>query len=120
MRVIGFGESLPLDAVVGCHGAAVTTVVAAPGYPDAPRTGDAIDLPPSTSDVLFFHAGTARSASGSLISAGGRVVTVTALASTVAEAAAKSRAGAERVEFRGRQFRRDIGWRELARHAGTP
>ena len=45
----------------------------------------------------------------------GRVLAVTGLAPTVADAAAKSRAAAERIRFAGRTFRRDIGWREIER-----
>lgn len=119
MRAIGYGEPLPRDAKVTASGAAVTTVVAAPGYPDAPRTGDPIRLPSTGDDVLIFHAGTKRAADGALVTAGGRVLAVTGLADTVAVAAVKSRDGAERVEFTGRQFRRDIAWRELGRRAGT-
>ncbi|HVO34017.1 MAG TPA: phosphoribosylglycinamide synthetase C domain-containing protein, partial [Gemmatimonadales bacterium] len=66
-------------------------------------------------EVHVFHAGTSRDADGTLRVAGGRVVAVTATAATVSEAAAKSRAAAEAIGFEGKQFRRDIGWREIAR-----
>jgi phosphoribosylamine--glycine ligase len=49
------------------------------------------------------------------VTAGGRVLAVTALAPTVAQAAERSRAAAESIEFQGRHFRRDIGWREIQR-----
>jgi phosphoribosylamine---glycine ligase len=117
MRAVGFGDALPRDATVTTRKAAVATVVAAPGYPNAPRSGDVIHLPPTANDVHIFHAGTARRDDGALISAGGRVLTVTAVAPDFATAAQKSRAAAERVELSGKQFRRDIGWRELARGA---
>lgn len=96
---------------------AVTTVVAAAGYPGKPRTGDPIVLPPEDPDVLVFHAGTANSSSGALISAGGRVLAVTSLAPTFELAVTRSREAAERVELEGKQLRRDIGGRELARRA---
>ncbi|GJG85246.1 phosphoribosylamine--glycine ligase [Gemmatimonadetes bacterium T265] len=100
--------------------AAVTTVLAAAGYPDAPRTGDPITLPADLPDgVTIFHAGTARDASGQLVTAGGRVLAVTAVAETFARAQALSRETAARVEFAGKQYRDDIGWREAARHEAT-
>jgi phosphoribosylamine--glycine ligase len=114
MRAIGFGESLPTNATIGATGAAVTTVVAAPGYPETPRTGSLIELPPPADDILIFHAGTSLDGS-TLKSAGGRVLAVTAIAPDVARAARRSREAAEQVRFEGRQFRKDIGWRELAR-----
>ncbi len=95
--------------------AAVTTVVAADGYPAKPRTGDPISLPAAPDGVLVFHAGTRRDAEHRLVTAGGRVLAVTATAPTLAEAQQASAAYAERVEFAGRGYRRDIGWRELAR-----
>ena len=82
------------------------------GYPGLPL---AIALPAEDRDVMVFHAGTRRDASGTLVSSGGRVLVVTALGATLAEAQRRSVAYAERVAFAGRQFRRDIGWRELAR-----
>ncbi len=96
-------------------GASVTTVVAAAGYPDTPRTGDELRLPDDDATRRTFHAGTKREADGRLVTSGGRVVAVTGIGATFAEAQARSRAGADAVEFEGRQFRRDIGWREEAR-----
>ena len=98
--------------------AAVTTVVAAHGYPDSPRTGDEIDLAAVPDDVIVFHAGTSRT-SGSLRTSGGRVFAVTGVAPTFVEAQAKSRRGAEQVRFADRVMRRDIGWREQGRRAGV-
>jgi phosphoribosylamine---glycine ligase len=95
----------------------VTTVVAAEGYPEKPRTGDVIHLPQVKDDVQIFHAGTAVSSAGELVTAGGRVVGVTAVAETLLEAADRSRAVAEEVSFKGKQLRRDIAWRELTRGA---
>jgi phosphoribosylamine---glycine ligase len=97
---------------------AVTTVVAAAGYPHAARTGDVIKLPPSEEGVEVFHAGTARDPStNELVTAGGRVLAVTAVASSLIEAAEMSRSHAEQVSLKGKQLRRDIGWREVTRGA---
>ncbi len=96
--------------------AAVTTVLAAEGYPDSPRKGAAITIPAALPEgVTVFHAGTARDADGTLRAAGGRVLTVTAVAPTFAEAQANSRSAADAIQFPGKLFRRDIGWREAAR-----
>jgi phosphoribosylamine--glycine ligase len=99
---------------------AVTTVVAAAGYPHEPRTGDVIQLPPPEEGVEVFHAGTALNPwTKELVTAGGRVLAVTAVASSLVEAAEISRSHAERVSFKGKQLRRDIGWREVMRGART-
>jgi phosphoribosylamine--glycine ligase len=95
--------------------AALAVVLAAEGYPDAPVLGDVIrglDLPELTG-TRVLHAGTARSANGDIVSAGGRVVTVTAVASCLADAAERAYAAVDRIELRGGHFRRDIGARAL-------
>ncbi len=116
MQAIAEGRSIAsLAPLQWKSGAAITTVVAAEGYPGTARSGDPITLPAQEPAVTVFHAGTARDASGALVTAGGRVLAVTAVAPTLAEAQSKSRSHAERVQFAGRQLRRDIGWRELAR-----
>ncbi|MEO8227481.1 MAG: phosphoribosylamine--glycine ligase [Gemmatimonadota bacterium] len=95
---------------------AVTTVLAARGYPDAPERGAAISLPRELPDgVTIFHAGTRQDADGTLRASGGRVLNVTAVAEHFSDAQALSRAGAEKVAFEGKVFRGDIGWREAAR-----
>jgi phosphoribosylamine--glycine ligase len=121
MRAIAVGDGLPdLDGPAvgtgsGVH-ASVTTVLAASGYPDAPRTGDPIDLPEEVPEgVYLFHAGTALDSEGRLVTAGGRVLAVTAVADTFEDAQALSRATAAQVQFAGKHFRTDIGWREAAR-----
>lgn len=98
---------------------AVTTVVAAPGYPESPRFGVPVELPESGDDTLVFHAGTKRGSKGELLTSGGRVVAVTALAEDFDDAREWSRAGAEGVRFAEAHFRTDIGWREAARRAGA-
>jgi len=96
---------------------AVTTVIAADGYPEKPRMGDVIQLPVPETGVEIFHAGTARNPGGELVTAGGRVLAITAVAPDLPEAAEQSREFAERVSFKGKQLRQDIGWRELTRGA---
>jgi len=96
---------------------AVTTVVAADGYPEKPRMGDVIRLPEPADDIFVFHAGTALNPTGDLVTAGGRVLAVTAVAEGLFEAADRSREYAEEISFKGKQLRRDIAWRELTRGA---
>ncbi len=121
---IAVGRWRPPRPVVTASRAAVTTVLAARGYPDRPETGVTIDLPPPADlgpEVLVFHAGTVRdpplppSTEGTLRTAGGRVLAVTALGATVPEAARRSAAACERITFDGKTWRRDIAWREMRR-----
>jgi phosphoribosylamine--glycine ligase len=96
--------------------ASVTTVLASRGYPDRPEQGAAIRIPEELpAGVTVFHAGTARGQDGVLRVKGGRVLNVTAVAPTFPEAQRLSRETAEAIEFEGKIFRRDIGWREAAR-----
>ena len=96
--------------------ASVTTVLASSGYPDHPRHGASIVIPPRLPDgVTVFHAGTVRDAGGVLRASGGRVLNVTAVAPEFADAQRRSREGAESIGFEGKVFRRDIGWREAER-----
>ncbi len=92
---------------------AVCVVVAAAGYPGTLRLGDPIrglGLGGDVEDPIVFHAGTARR-DGTLISAGGRVLGVTALGISVDQARSRAYGAVERVELTGKQFRRDIGAR---------
>ena len=98
---------------------ALGVVLAAAGYPDNPRRGDAIEGLPAQGngaldDTLVFHAGT-QDANGTVVTAGGRVLCVTALGDSVkiAQAAAYQRVSG--LCFAGMQFRTDIGHRALAR-----
>jgi phosphoribosylamine--glycine ligase len=98
------------------RGAAVTTVLASRGYPDRPEKGALIAIPDGFPDgVTIFHAGTSRSQDGVLRVDGGRVLTATAVGASFTEAQRLSREAAESIEYEGKVFRRDIGWREAAR-----
>ena len=91
---------------------AVCVVVAASGYPDEPRTGDAIGgLDHVHDDVTVFHAGTAQTADGRLVTAGGRVLGVTALGISVEQARERAYAMVDAIDLPGKQVRRDIGAR---------
>jgi len=93
--------------------AALVTVLVSEGYPGSAVTGRPIDIPADLEgpDLHIYHAGTAMR-DGQLITAGGRVIGVTGLGETGAEAAARSRAAAARITFEGRAWRRDIGHSE--------
>jgi phosphoribosylamine--glycine ligase len=98
------------------RGAAVTTVLASRGYPDRPEKGAPIALPETLPDnVTIFHSGTIRDPDNVLRVDGGRVLSATAVAPSFTEAQRVSRQAAESVQFEGKIFRRDIGWREAAR-----
>ena len=93
---------------------ALAVVLAAHGYPDAPRKGDTIrGLPVPEEDCHVFHAGTALNGKD-VVTSGGRVLTVTALGGNLSAAQRRAYAVAENVRFEGVQFRRDIGHRALA------
>jgi len=103
---------MPVGALAWDARVAVCVVVASAGYPEAARTGDPIEgLGAVENDVIVFHAGTARRPDGQLVSAGGRVLGVTALGISVAQARAKAYAAVDRIELPGKQVRRDIGTR---------
>ncbi len=118
---IASGESWrPEPVVCPASRAAVTTVLAAHGYPGTPLRGSQIHVPGELpSETLLFHAGTTLDDGKVLRTAGGRVLCATGLGHNVVEAAERSRELAEHILFEGRQYRRDIAWREVAR-AGTP
>jgi phosphoribosylamine--glycine ligase len=113
MLAIASGDAMP-DAHATATGACVTTVLAAGNYPETPRTGDAINLPPVSGDAIVFHAGTAMK-NGGLVTAGGRVLAVSARADSIADAQRLSLSVADDIAFAGKQRRTDIGWREIAR-----
>jgi phosphoribosylamine--glycine ligase len=96
--------------------AALGVVMAAAGYPDAPRKGDVITGLPSEpdEDTHVFHAGTTEK-DGQVVTSGGRVLCVTALGDKVKIAAERAYEVVEKIRFDGMQFRRDIGHRAFSR-----
>ena len=95
----------------------MTVIVAARGYPGTPASGGAIraiEAAEQVEGVTVFHAGTALT-DGELIAKGGRVLAVTAVAETFANARARAYRAVDQIDFADGFHRRDIGWRELAR-----
>jgi phosphoribosylamine--glycine ligase len=93
---------------------AVTVVLASAGYPESSSSGDVITgLDAVPTDVLVSHAGTARSAAGEIVTAGGRVLSVTALGDDAAGARSGAYAAADMIQFSGSQLRRDIALRAV-------
>ena len=96
---------------------ALGVVMAAHGYPAAPRKGDAITaLPPSTDQLQVFHAGTSV-VDGQLTTSGGRVLCVTALGESVRLAQQQALEAVRQVRFDGAQWRNDIGHRAIKQNA---
>jgi phosphoribosylamine--glycine ligase len=96
---------------------AVTVIVAARGYPGTPASGGLIreiEAAELVEGVTVFHAGTAVGDEG-LTARGGRVLAVTAVAETFANARARAYRAVDQIDFADGFHRRDIGWRELAR-----
>ena len=94
---------------------ALGVVLAAGNYPDTPRKGDLISgLPPESDTVCVFHAGTAEQ-DGKVVTAGGRVLCVTALGENVKQAQKRAYDAITGIHFDGMQFRRDIGYRAVSR-----
>jgi phosphoribosylamine--glycine ligase len=92
---------------------ALGVVMAAAGYPMNPRKGDAITgLPKDQADAMVFHAGTAEK-DGQILTSGGRVLCVTALADSVKQAQQKAYQTAGPIAFDGMQMRQDIGYRAI-------
>jgi len=94
---------------------ALGVVMAAAGYPDNPRKGDVINGLPhgeDDADSHVFHAGTTL-VDGNVVTAGGRVLCVTALGDTVRVAQRRAYEVADRIRFDGCQMRRDIGFRAI-------
>ncbi|MCH9014463.1 MAG: phosphoribosylamine--glycine ligase [Gemmatimonadetes bacterium] len=114
---VAAGENWTAPSLEAGTEAAVTTVVAATGYPDAPEKGAAISLEDEPPHTILFHAGTA-SESGALTVDGGRVFSATGLGGTVQEAHRRSLDLVGCIRFEGMVYRRDIAWREEDR-AGT-
>ncbi|WP_175627134.1 MULTISPECIES: phosphoribosylamine--glycine ligase [Oxalobacteraceae] len=94
---------------------ALGVVMAAAGYPDAPRKGDVISgIPAENADSVTFHAGTTLN-NDQLTTSGGRVLCVVGLGDSVKVAQKQAYQVLDQIHFDGAQFRRDIGWRALKR-----
>ena len=92
---------------------ALGVVMAAAGYPQSPRTGDPIaGLPADSDDLMVFHAGTAQR-DGKTLTAGGRVLCVTALGDSVKVAQQRAYDALAGIRFDGAQYRGDIGHRAI-------
>jgi phosphoribosylamine--glycine ligase len=101
-------------------GAAVTVVMASGGYPGAYETGKVItgvEEADALDGVTVFHAGTARDSGGRLVTAGGRVLSVTGTGATIAEARERAYAGVGLIHFEGAHWRRDIAARAAKEEA---
>lgn len=97
---------------------ALGVVLAAAGYPDAPEKGAEItDLPADAEDCITFHAGTKLDTDGVLRVSGGRVLCVVGLGDSVKMAQSRAYQAADQIQFAGKQCRRDIGSRALARRS---
>ncbi|KAB0642128.1 phosphoribosylamine--glycine ligase [Burkholderia latens] len=95
---------------------ALGVVLAAHGYPDAPRKGDRINgIPAETEQAVTFHAGTTLVDGDKLVTSGGRVLCVVGLADSVREAQQHAYDAINQINFEGMQYRRDIGFRALNR-----
>ncbi len=120
MLAVAEGRLAELPAPTFSDDPALTVVMAAAGYPGTPKAGgaiDAIDAAEATGAVVF-QAGT-KMAGEQLVASGGRVLAVTASAATVGEAQAAAYRAVDAIRFPDGFCRRDIGWREIAREAGT-
>jgi phosphoribosylamine---glycine ligase len=92
---------------------ALGVVMAAAGYPLNPRKGDLVTgLPKDADDVMVFHAATVRN-DGEILTSGGRVLCVTALADNVKAAQQRAYEVTRGIRFNGAQYRRDIGHRAV-------
>jgi phosphoribosylamine--glycine ligase len=118
------GDGLDGYQVCWREGACVTVVAASVGYPDAYESGATIHVPEDLeggafdeTGVVVFHAGTRRR-DGEVVTAGGRVLDVTAVGTDLADARRRAYAALDRIGGEGLRWRTDIGWRELARGNG--
>ena len=117
MAEIANGENISDLRLDWSEKSALTTVLASSGYPGAYPKGLPINIPKEVVDdpqAVIFHAGTSMDKSG-LVTSGGRVLAVTAIADSLGEASLKSIEISKKIGFEGKQYRKDIGWRELAR-----
>ncbi|MEW6325348.1 MAG: phosphoribosylamine--glycine ligase [Nitrospirota bacterium] len=117
---IAHGRLQPSD-VRWRNGSAVCVVLASEGYPDAPKLGrtiDGMDAIRTMKEIQLFHAGTAMH-DGRLVTHGGRVFGVGAVAVSLPEALKQAYQAAELIHFEGKHYRRDIGTAALSQRGGT-
>ncbi|KAJ1029917.1 hypothetical protein NDA16_000833 [Ustilago loliicola] len=98
---------------------AVSIVLASQGYPGKYPTGVPITIGAVPENVTVYHAGTKLDASGQLVTAGGRVIAVSAFGNTLQEAVELAYKGVDAVQFEGKTYRRDIAHRALKPAAGS-
>ncbi len=119
LRAAATGQLATLPELRWSDGAAVTVVIASHNYPDTPRTGDPItglaDVAAHDDHAYVLHAGTRTAQDGQIVSAGGRVLSVTATGSTLAKARERAYRGVARITLDGSHHRTDI-----AAKAATP
>lgn len=104
-------------------GSAVTVVIAAAGYPEAPRGGDAItgiEAAAAVDGVEILHAGTRHDSAGSLVSGGGRVLSVTAVGDDLEQARSRAYDGVGRIGLEGSHHRTDIAAAALRDEVRVP
>lgn len=89
--------------------AGATTILVSGGYPESYKKGMKVTVPETAAHELLFYAG-ADEEGDNLVTSGGRVMAATALADNLQSALQKSRALAEKIDFEGKYFRKDIGW----------
>ena len=119
LRAVAVGELAEVEPPTLAPKHSMTVIVAARGYPSTPVSGGAIraiEAAEQVEGVTVFHAGTAHGPGG-LVSKGGRVLAVTAVADTFANARARAYRAVDQIDFADGFHRRDIGWRELERIA---
>ena len=114
----GLDGNLPSEAKWDSR-PALGIVLASKGYPENSSSDDVIlglpDLTKKADDIKVFHAGTKTGENGEILTNGGRVLCVTALGEDVQEAQTKALAVCGAISFEGMQYRRDIGYRAIAR-----
>ncbi len=94
------------------EGNSACVILASKGYPQKPQTGDVIsglDKLKNQKDIKIFHSGTAKNNNEDFLTAGGRVLSVTAVGENLDEALQKAYRAVEKISFDGMQYRRDIG-----------
>jgi phosphoribosylamine--glycine ligase len=123
LRATAAGDLADAGPVRWATGAAVTVVIAAEGYPDAPARGDEIgglDEAERVPGGYVLHAGTAQAGPGRLVSGGGRVLNAVGTGQDLAQARAVAYQVASRIRMRGAWYRRDIAERPAAATAAGP